>query len=147
MTYRYPFANVTSCHSHMTGRGRVAMWNRRITAWVAAVALAFSVLVPALAQAVAWGADRAAPWAEICTSSGMQQGADPTSGGENPLPHGTKHCSWCNGGSHPSVLLPANCSPVIGSRGEESTGEFRQPSLVRLTLHGESQPRAPPICS
>lgn len=147
MTAWYLFASTAGRHFKMTGRGRVAVWNRRVTSWIAAVALVFSALAPALAQAVAGGADRAAPWADICTSAGMPQGAGPTSSDENPLPDGIKHCPWCTGGGHASVLLSANYSPAIGSRGEESSGEFRQPSFIRLTLRGKSQPRAPPINS
>lgn len=138
----------TSCSAfRMRGRGHGATLSLRLVAWIAAAALLFVALAPTLAQAIAAGTDGSAPWAEVCTTSGMQPSANPTSGGETPPHHGIKHCPWCAGGGQSGVLPSASYTPQFGHRVQDPPNELRNHPSVRSTFRGASQPRAPPAYS
>lgn len=141
------FAGTSCATFRMSTRGRVATLNLRLVAWLAAAALLFAALDPTLAQAVSRGADGSAPWAEVCTASGMQPSANPTSGGETPPHHGIKHCPWCAGAGQSGVLPSASFIPQFGRRVQPPPQELRNHPSVRFTSRGASQPRAPPAYS
>jgi hypothetical protein len=81
---------------------------RRLSAWIAIVAILLAALAPGIAQALASSQPQPTPWAEICTSAGMQvrQGIAPTgdSGEHDGMMSG--HCPFClNHAGH--FALPA----------------------------------------
>ncbi len=120
---------------------------RRVTAWIAALAVLLGALAPALSHALA--STQGKQWIEICTSSGSKwvklsdDGTD-----EQPLPaHSLEHCPFC------SLHLPA---PGLPPAPLSLTLPLRLSHEVPLaflsaprTLHAwvSAQPRAPPLFS
>lgn len=141
------FVGTSGSTFRMTGRGRVATLNLRFVAWIAAVALLISALAPTLAPAVNAGTGGAAPWAEVCTTSGSQPSVNQTPGGEMPAHHGIKHCPWCAGNSQSGVLPSASYTPQFDRRVQAPSGDLRNHLSARFAFRGASQPRAPPAYS
>jgi Protein of unknown function (DUF2946) len=74
--------------------------HRRITAWLAMLALVMGALAPTVTQAMVAG-DESADWLEICSVSGMAwvkvdtgEVRDRQSDGGAPMGAG-QHCAWC----------------------------------------------------
>jgi len=79
--------------------------HRRLTAWLALLAMVLGVLAPTVAQAMVASSDRA-QWVEVCSASGMlwvkadasaESGVDQAShdaGG--PMSDTWMHCPWCS---------------------------------------------------
>jgi Protein of unknown function (DUF2946) len=74
--------------------------HRRITAWLAMLALVMGALAPTVAQAMVSGGDRA-DWLEVCSVSGMVWvNADTGESGDRQPDSGApmvagQHCAWC----------------------------------------------------
>jgi hypothetical protein len=74
---------------------------RRISAWVALLALVWGALAPTVTQAMVGGSERA-EWLEVCSVSGMlwvkadtgEVAAHPPEG-SLPADSGAQHCPWC----------------------------------------------------
>jgi len=123
---------------------------RRVTAWIACLAMLFGALAPALSQALP--AATGAPWAEICSISGtklVNVGAAP---GEDA--HGTKHvafhaehCPLC--ATHAGAFaLPATAGftiPLIAPQATHPVLFFQSPRP--LAIWTVAQSRAPPSLS
>jgi hypothetical protein len=120
--------------------------HRRLTAWIAALAILTASLAPALSQAVA--SATGAHWIEICTTQGSrwiqagEDGSEPTP----PLKHVLEHCQFCSPHT-PTGLPPAT------PRAHLPPGLLHETPLAFLsaprTLHAwvSAQPRAPPLFS
>lgn len=134
--------------------------HRRITAWLAIVAMLAFALVPTLSRALAF-AGGSGQWAEVCTPQGVKlvslatvatdttdagAAADDGSAPATALP--LDHCAYCtlsgDGGATP---LPS-ATPVLGLplASAEPPALFLQ---AGHTLHAwcSAQPRAPPALS
>ncbi len=85
---------------------------RRLTLWIAMLAILFSALAPAVSQALA--VNRAsAGWAEICTAAGsklVQLGVEQPGGqpqpASDPLSHHLKNCPYCAAHAGGPALAP-----------------------------------------
>jgi hypothetical protein len=81
---------------------------RCLAAWIAIFAILLAALAPGIAQALAPAQQPSTPWAEICTSAGMQirQGLAPTGDSGDHKGMMSTHCPFClNHAAH--FALPA----------------------------------------
>ena len=92
--------------------------HRRITSWLALLAMVLGALAPTVAQAVVASSDRS-DWIEVCSVSGMVwvkadtgERAGVEHDGPAPMGDAAQHCAWCtlHGGA---AGLPA-ADPVPG---------------------------------
>jgi hypothetical protein len=100
--------------------------HRRITAWVALVALVLGALAPAVTQARVAGADRG-DWVQLCSASGMVwvqaeslAAGEPSAAGDDGADRGmpaamvSAACAWCSlhGGApgQPPAAVPLGLS-------------------------------------
>lgn len=115
-------------------------------AWVAALAMVFSALAPALAQA--WADPNAAAWAELCSADGATRG-DAESGNAAPAKtpgamHLLEHCPCC--WLHaPALALP----PAVWVLAALPAAATSSPATWLQPPRGadawlSAQPRAPP---
>jgi len=102
---------------------------RRYTAWLAMLALAFATLAPTLAQAVVASSDRGG-WVQVCSASGMfwiqtdsvgLGGSSPASGG-SPTADVGMQCPWCQLHSPTAGLPPAPASLLVSAASAEPLG-------------------------
>lgn len=119
--------------------------HRRLTAWIAIVAMLAFALVPALSRAMAF-AGGGSGWAEICTPQGMQWVSADGERSSTP-PDGTPqvdHCHFCQLASAGAAPLPASAPALaLPLAGAEPPRLFLQ---AARTLHAwrSAQPRGPP---
>lgn len=128
-------------------RMSTARAHRRLTGWIAALAILLASLAPALSHALA--SATGTPWIEICTTQGSkwiqagEDGSERTPGSAHVL----DHCPYCSlhapmlglpPAEHPSQL------PLVLSH-ETPLAFLSAPR----TLHAwvRAQPRAPPLFS
>lgn len=126
---------------------RVVRRDRRLTGWIAALAILLASLAPALSHALA--SATGSGWVEVCTAQGskwVQAGPD---GGEHApaSAHLLEHCPYCSLHT-PSLGLPPAAPPVPGllPRVHEAPRAWLP---APRTLHPwvRAQPRAPPLFS
>ena len=85
---------------------------RRLTAWLAMLALLLGTLAPALAQAVVAGSERS-DWVQVCSATGMvwvqadHAAGDPAAA---PVADMAMPCPWCSLHSPATGLPPAPAS-------------------------------------
>ena len=122
---------------------------RRLTSWLALVAMLAFALVPTLSRALAFAGGAGSAWAEVCTPQGMKlvstvaAGADADGTLAQALP--LDHCSFCSLAG--AGLAPPPAAPQVISlplRGAEPPPLFLH---APRTLHAwrAAQPRAPPV--
>jgi hypothetical protein len=121
--------------------------HRRLTSWIAALAILLASLAPAVSHALASATD--SNWVEICTPQGskwIQAGED----GSEPAPasgHLLDHCPYC------SLHAPALGLPPAMALAQLPLGLCHQVPVAFLsaprTLHAwvSALPRAPPLFS
>jgi Protein of unknown function (DUF2946) len=119
--------------------------HRRLTAWIALLAMLAIALVPTVSRAMAF-ATGSPSWAEICTPQGMKLVAA-VDGDEAPVQTGAHldHCALCGLSSDGAAPLPALPVPL-----QLPVGSAEVPRLflqAAHTLHAwrSAQPRAPPV--
>jgi hypothetical protein len=126
---------------------RATRTHRRLTSWIAALAILLASLAPALSHALAPA--MGSNWVEICTTQGskwIQAGEDglehaPASG------HALEHCPYC------SLHVPALGLPPATDLAQPPLGLCHEVPLAflsaPLTLHAwvSALPRAPPLFS
>ena len=126
---------------------RALRTHRRLTSWIAALAILLASLAPALSHALA--SATGSNWVEICTTQGskwIQAGEDgseqaPASG------HALEHCPYC------SLHAPALGLPPATDLAQLPLGLCHEVPLAFLsaprTLHAwvSALPRAPPLFS
>jgi hypothetical protein len=120
---------------------------RRLTAWIACIAILLAALAPTLAQALTAGAERATPWSEICSAAGTQPGAESLPGSDGQSSHGIKHCPWCAGSNHQFALPSAHYALPPAIARQATPADLQVHSPTGLKRRGIPQPRAPPIRS
>jgi Protein of unknown function (DUF2946) len=96
--------------------------HRRITAWLAMLALVLGALAPTVAQAMVVGGERA-DWLEICSVSGMAwvkvdtgEVRDQQPDGGAPAGAASQHCAWCTLHGGVSGLPTVSPVPVMAAR-------------------------------
>lgn len=118
--------------------------HRRITSWIAALAVLLAALAPAVSHAL--GSRLGASWVEVCTLAGskwVQPGEDSAPAGAQVV----EHCPYCTLHSPAIGMPPAPPAdvPVLVA------GPFVPPAFLAAprTLHAwaSAQPRAPPVLS
>lgn len=67
---------------------------RRLTAWIAILAMLWGAFAPGLARAVV-GATAGAPWADICSANPVSPPDGITAPDGGTQSHGGNHCPWC----------------------------------------------------
>lgn len=135
--------------SHLQcGLMRAPRTHRRLTSWIAALAILLASLAPALSHAVA--SATGSNWIQICTAQGskwIQAGED----GSEQAPasaHVLDHCPYCSLHAPTLGLPPAKALahlPPVGLSHEVPRAFLSAPR----TLHAwvRAQPRAPPLFS
>lgn len=121
--------------------------HRRLTTWIAALAILLASLAPSLSHALASGSG--ANWIEICTTQGSKWIAAGEDGSERApaSAHVLKHCPYCSVHAPALGLPPSNDSAQLPSRlAHEIPLAFL---AAPRTLHAwvSAQPRAPPLFS
>jgi len=126
--------------------------HRRLTAWLAALALLCSGLLPVLSHAVVASSGPGQGWVEVCTVSGMawvqQADGDADSSGLSSTP-GTDlsmaRCDWCATHSPTTGLPPVAASalvlPLAGTDVPPAFLHAPRPLFVWASAHS----RAPPL--
>jgi hypothetical protein len=118
--------------------------HRRLTTWLAALAILLASLAPSLSHALASAAGT--DWIEVCTTQGSKWIAAADDGSERAPAsvHVLEHCSYCSIHAPALGLPPANDSAQLPSRlAHEIPLAFL---AAPRTLHAwvSAQPRAPP---
>lgn len=121
--------------------------HRRLTTWLAALAILFAALAPSLSHALASASG--SDWIEVCTIQGSKWIATGEDGSERgpASAHVLDHCPYCSVHAPTLGLPPANDSVQPPSR------RAHEVPLAFLaaprTLHAwvSAQPRAPPVFS
>lgn len=127
--------------------------HRRITAWLALLALVVGALAPTVAQAMVAAGDRA-EWLEVCSVSGMvwikadtgeisQQ--QPDGSGSSGAP--SQHCPWCTLHGGAAGLPPAAAMHgELPARLTDLPPAFYRAPLA-TTAWAPAQSRAPPLAA
>lgn len=117
---------------------------KRLTSWIAAVAILLASLAPSLSHAL--GSTAGASWIEICTSQGSKWITEKSDGSPStPIAsHIFEHCPFCSMHAPAPGLPPSlETAPLL----IEGHGDF-PPAFYSAprTLHAwaSAQPRAPP---
>ena len=127
---------------------RAVRAHRRITGWIAVLAILLAALAPALSHALASASG--SQWVEICTAQGskwVQAGEDGAERGTPPSAHVLEHCPYC------SLHAPTLGLPLVQHLAALPLRLSHQVPLAFLaaprTLHAwvSAQPRAPPLFS
>jgi hypothetical protein len=121
--------------------------DRRISAWVAILAMTLNALWPVIAQAKPGPSPTLQ---EVCTSAGLQKivvdGAQPA--GHSSDGKASPHCAFCSLGTDQLAILPAvqvGIAQVLEVRDSlpvHSEAPLQEPSVLL-----PAQPRAPPSLS
>ncbi len=126
--------------------------HRRITTWVALLALVLGALAPTLTQAKVAGGDRA-DWLQICSVSGMVWVKADTGEVRDQLPDGdvpasdvSKHCPWCKLHGGAAGLPVAHSSLDLHPRLTDLPPAFYRAPLA-ATVWATAQSRAPPLAA
>jgi hypothetical protein len=123
---------------------------RRLTTWLALLAMVLGALAPTVAQAVVAASDRA-EWIEVCGASGMvwvqveaEDGSLATHPGQGSMADGSQHCPWCSlhGGAAGLPVVPVVSDPPPGLAGPLPTAD---PVSPRPATWAPPQARAPPL--
>ncbi|THF67112.1 DUF2946 domain-containing protein [Pseudothauera nasutitermitis] len=120
----------------------------RLTAWLAAFAVAIAALAPTLTQAMAWAGDGSVRWVEVCTVLGVkmvamqEDGADTDAPASGDLPSAS--CPYCSPHAGSFALPPGSALAVAALQPRETL--FSAPSAAPppAASRGIPQPRAPP---
>ena len=127
--------------------------HRRITAWLALLAMVVGALAPTVAQAMVTAGDRA-EWLEVCSVSGMvwvkadtgevsQQQPDGSGSSGAPSPH----CPWCTLHGGAAGLPPAAAMHgELPARLTDLPPAFYRAPLA-TTVWAPAQSRAPPFAA
>lgn len=120
---------------------------RRLAAWLAALAIALQGFWPALAQGQS---SSASLFVTVCSVDGAK--TVDLSDGKVPSDNGTgkhqKHCALCiAGGDRLPVLAPAPVPPLLPSAGPAETVASRPAAPFTSASSTPAQPRAPPVQS
>jgi hypothetical protein len=121
--------------------------HRRLTSWIAALAILLASLAPALSHALA--SATGSNWIEICTTQGSNwiQTSDDGSEGAPASAHVLDHCPYC------SLHAPTLGLPPASDLAQQPLRLSQEVPLAFLsaphTLHAwvSAQPRAPPLFS
>ncbi len=121
--------------------------HRRLTTWIAALAILLASLAPSLSHAVA--SATGTNWIEVCTTQGSKWIAAGEDSSERApaSAHVLEHCPYCSLHAPDLALPPANDSAQLSAR---LAYEFPLAFLAApRTLHAwvSAQPRAPPLFS
>jgi len=119
---------------------------KRLTGWIAALAILLASLAPSLSHALASAGGTS--WIEICSTEGSRW-VPAGAGGSEPAPasaaHVLDHCPYCSIHAPALGLPPANVPAQLPSRlAHEVPLAFL---AAPRTLHAwvSAQPRAPPL--
>lgn len=126
--------------------------HRRLTAWLAMLALVLGALAPTVTQAMVDSGERDG-WLQICSVSGMvwvkadaAQPDDQKPASGAPMDNSAQHCAWCtlHGGA---AGLPAVSEPLVlpARLTEPPPAFFFAPLAAQIWLPAHS--RAPPAAS
>lgn len=118
--------------------------HRRVTAWIAMVAMLAFALVPTLSRAMAF-AEGGSLWVEVCTPQGMKLVSTVNTGED--APQATLQldpCGFCSLAANGAAPLPSAAAPAL-----LPLPSAAPPALflhAPRTLHAwvQAQPRAPP---
>jgi Protein of unknown function (DUF2946) len=118
---------------------------RRLTHWLAALAMVVGALAPALAQAL--GSAAGANWIEVCTAQGSRWvAADSTAplqdrGAAMPV----DDCAYCSSNAQPLGMAPAPVAAVVPACGDGAPAPVVRPAPRTVVAWLVAQPRAPPV--
>jgi Protein of unknown function (DUF2946) len=121
--------------------------HRRLTAWMALVAMLAFALLPTLSRAMAFAGGGTA-WAEVCTPQGLKRvslsDAGTDTGTPGPNASHLEACAFCSLATDGAAPLPS--SPVGAALPLGRTPTPRLFLQAAATLHAwrSAQPRAPP---
>jgi hypothetical protein len=121
---------------------------RRLSAWLAMLALGLAALAPTLAQAVVASSDRS-DWVQVCSATGMVWvQADHAAGDTQSAPAADMgmQCPWC------SLHSPATGLPLVLASGITAAAPVLLPgvlmaALVPVGVWIAAPARAPPFVS
>lgn len=126
--------------------------HRRVTTWLALLAVVLGALAPTVTQAMVAGQPKA-DWLEICSVTGMVWVQPDTGATADALPDdsapqaATPHCSWCM--LHGAAAAPwpaAEFSPPLPDRLTDLPPAFYlAPQTASVWL--PTQSRAPPLAA
>ena len=126
-------------------------FQRRFTAWLTVLVLAFATLAPTLAQAVVVSSDRGG-WVQVCSASGMfwvqtdvagLDGPSPASEG-SPMADMGLQCLWCQLHSPAAGLPTALASLALAAAPEQLPGDVMAvppPADVWIAAPARAPPR------
>lgn len=126
---------------------RVSVFVRRITSWIACLAILMGSLAPVLTHAIERSPGH--DWIEVCTTLGAQwidtaddarQGATP----EAPSEHAQQHCPCCASHAPTLGMPPASTVVLTMPRLRAGLPELFLQSPRTLHAWSTAQPRAPP---
>lgn len=122
-------------------------WHRRMTAWIALLAMLAFALVPTVSRALAF-AGGSANWAEVCSPQGIKW-VSLAEGDEAPAPAAghLDHCALCSMASDGAAPLPARPAPVALPVGSAEIPRLFLQAAHTLHAWCLAQPRAPPAWS
>ncbi len=124
-------------------------FHRRLTVWLALLAVALGALAPTAAQALAAAGERV-QWIEVCSSTGMawvkfdlQPAPADAEGDDRLLTDAAKHCLWC---VQQAAAVNWALTPHTGVPSEPTTRPWPRfdPVWLATRLWGSAQSRAPP---
>lgn len=125
--------------------------HRRISGWLALLAVLLGALAPTVSQAMVASGDRA-QWIEVCSVSGMTwvradlaDAATDVDGG-SPASEISPHCPWCMLHGGVAGLPPAADQALPLARQTDLPAAFYQAAHTS-TVWNTARSRAPPLAS
>lgn len=133
--------------------------NRRITAWLACLAILLNTLAPTISHAMASAQGEGTPWAQICSTNGTRfipldlsdlSVDSSTSSPQDGTPQSSMamdHCAYCltHAGSF-AVFTDTPLPTTFAETSQDYPARFYQ-SPYRLFVWATASPRAPPVLS
>ena len=124
-----------------------ARLHRRLTAWIALVAMLAFALLPTLSRAMAFAGGSPA-WAEICTPQGLKRvslAGDPAA--DSAPAQADTHldaCALCSLATEGTAPLPSSHADAALPLGSAPTPRLFLQAAATLHAWRSAQPRAPP---
>ena len=119
---------------------------RRISSWIAILAILLGALAPAISHALA---SPGKGWVEVCTAQGTIWVAGDEAG-DNKSSKTTdeaKHCAYCSFHAHALGILPSAATALPVPALSEAVPRAFLSAPRTLHAWANAQPRAPPIHS
>jgi hypothetical protein len=130
---------------------RIILQNRKFIAWVACAAILLGSLAPTISHAMAKVQGKDAPWAQICSTSGLKyiplDLGQNSQGSDTPESMTMNHCAYCLAHAGSFAIFADIHSPLMAVKLHNEYPPLFYHSPRKSFVWAPSNPRGPPSFS